>query len=145
MGSVKDRAGGVLGYVMFFCGLALIVAAPVLNIAYDRLAERAATTLPSFVVQAYEMSGKLGVTMLLVTAGLSIIIVGLVAQKGRPRRTSSQRVGRSTPYFPTPGPDTPLPEVSSSGTVILRTQKYLPGHASLSGLTGFPLPRRPEN
>lgn len=141
MSTIGDRPGRLPGLGMFCCGMSVIVAATVLNVAHDRLSGNGLEALPPFLANMYDMSGKSRVTLALVTAGLSIILMGSALQRTRrtQRRTANSLAGQ--PYF-SPS-DEAEPGVSNSGAVVLRTWKYLTPQHSLSGTTGWPTGRTP--
>jgi hypothetical protein len=144
--ATRRERGGLPEMGMFYCGMGVIIAATLLNIAHDRLPERGVDSLPPFLANMYDMSGKLGVTLTLVTAGMSIILLGFVVQRNRRAQRAAGRVSptASTPYFYTSSGDEPESGVTSGGTVVLQTSKYLAPAAALSGTTGFPAPRQPS-
>ena len=83
MSTGRERAGSLPGLGMFCFGMSIIIAATVLNIAHDRLSGHGLESLPPFLAHMYDMSGKLGVTVALVSAGLSIITLGFALQRNR--------------------------------------------------------------
>ena len=125
------------GLGAYFCGLGLIVAATILNVAHDHLSERDIALLPLFLAPLYEATGKFGVTLTLVTIGLSVIMLGAVFQRSRRVKKGSDEYTSRAPYFYTSSDE---PVSHSSGTLVLQTQKYL-AQANLSGTTGFPAAR----
>ena len=140
MSTGRERAGSLPGLGMFCFGMSIIIAATVLNIAHDRLSGHGLESLPPFLAHLYDMSGKLGVTVALVSAGLSIITLGFALQRNRQVQVRSANPLARQPYFCTPEGDGAGPEVSRSGAVVLQTRKYLPAH-SLSGTIGWPATR----
>ena len=119
---------------LFYCGMGIIIASTILNIAHDRLSGRGLEILPPFLENMYTLGGKLGVTATLVSAGLSFILLGLAMQrhiKAKRARAAAASLG-NMPYFT---PDDANGE-SPPGTMTLRTWKYLPP-PSLSGTTGW--------
>ncbi len=145
MSTERERAGlPALG--MFYCGMGVIVAATILNVAHDRLSGFGIEALPGFLANMYEMSGKLRVTVALVSAGLSIIALGFALQRNRcvQVRSSDQKNPLSRlPYFCNPEAEESTSGVSPSGTVVLQTRRYMP-QSSLSGTTGWAATRKPS-
>lgn len=138
----SPRAGSLPGLGAYCLGLGIIVAATMLNLAFDRLCERDIARLPQPIPRLYDASGKTGVTLLLVAAGLSIILLAAVARRAEAEEERPDRpyVPRA-PAFYAPGDD---PQAGSHppGAVVLQTRRYL-AHANLSGATGFPARRDP--
>lgn len=125
MATYRERTRVSAGSGLFVCGMSIIVAATVLNIAYDRLSSRGLATVAPFLASMYDDSGKTGVTSVLVAAGLSLILLNFVAQRNlrMPRSSSDLANTRSVmPYSPASPSG---PEVSPSGTFILKTRRYL--------------------
>ena len=77
--STGARSGHTLSAGAVFSGLAFIIAATVLNIAHDRIQEQnyKFETLPFYIGTLYATTGKLGVTLLLVTIGMVCLLLGL--------------------------------------------------------------------
>jgi hypothetical protein len=130
---------------LFACGLSVIVAAALLNIAHDRLSGTGLEALPGPLASMYDASGKSGVTLVFVAAGMSIILLSVVLQRNRQAKRASNAPANplaSVPYFCTPTEEDDEQEVSPAGTMVLQTRKYLPA-SSLSGTTGWPATRKP--
>jgi hypothetical protein len=126
MATYREHTRASAGSGLFVCGMSIIIAATVLNIAYDRLSSQGLATVAPFLASMYDGSGKSGVTSVLVAAGLSLILLSFVAQRNRwtSRPSSDLANMRSVmPYSPAAGPSSP--EVSPSGTFILKTSRYL--------------------
>lgn len=128
MATYRERTRISAGLGLFVCGMSIIIAATVLNIAYDRLSGQGLAAIAPFLATLYDGSGKAGMTSILVAAGLSIIILSFVVQRNR--RTSWERNGLANPLpgladFDIPPADTSTQEVSPTGSVILQTKKYL--------------------
>jgi hypothetical protein len=111
-----------------FCvGIAFILAATVLNVAHDRLPQFHMDKLPLYIGELYAVSGKLGVTILLVSLGVVCMIAGAFFRRPLPYAESlpgSPVPGDSQPYFVT-GQASSTPTTHSSGRVVLETWKYL--------------------
>jgi hypothetical protein len=109
----------------FLVGLALIVLATVHNVGFDGMSQAERLTLPSFLADTYERTGKTGVTMFLVSLGMMIILTGFVIRYlcGR----SLRRGGWVAPDHLAPNPAWGGSNQSSTslGRVELATQKYL--------------------
>jgi hypothetical protein len=131
----RDRFGNTAGMGLFYCGMGIIIASAILNIAHDRLSGRGIEILPPALENMYATSGKLGVTAILVAAGLSFILLGMAMQrhiKAKRAKAAATSLG-NMPYFV---PDEDSSESSNAGTMSLRTWKYLPP-PTLSGTTGW--------
>jgi hypothetical protein len=116
-------------YGAFYIGLALIVASAALNIAYDRLSELGPEALPGFLTQMYETTGKLGVTITFVTAGMTVIALGFAFQGSFSKQRSLPETGYAgspMPYYSAPDGAEGEAQKTSSGGMVLRTRKYLP-------------------
>jgi hypothetical protein len=122
MKTAADRARVWVGLAAFVGGLAVIVAAAVLNVLSDR---QSAASMPQFLTDLYATSGKTGVTLMLVLLGCTIVSLGLAVP--RPRRAPPAPTYRrvAVPLYTPPETNGPEPEVTFSGRVVLRTQKYL--------------------
>src|SRR4051794_22813103 len=135
----RSRAGNG----MFYVGLSFIGAATVLNIAYDRLSWVGVEVMPQFLAHMYDTSGKPVVTLVFVAVGLSFILMGFALPRAKVEQRSSNRpqVRIAAPLF-SPDTDEGGDEgVTSNGTVVLRTRKYVTD-SSLSGATGWSSTRR---
>jgi len=145
MSTKLERARSSTGMGLFACGLSVIVAAALLNIAHDRLSGSGLEALPGPIANMYYASGKVGVTVVFVAAGMSIILLSVVLQRSRRTPQASDTPTNpvaSVPYFCTPSDEDSDREVSPAGTMVLQTRKYLPA-SSLSGTTGWPATRKP--
>lgn len=146
MSTKLERTRTTAGMGLFACGLSVIVAAALLNIAHDRLSGSGIEALPGPIAHMYEASGKSGVTLVFVAAGMSIILLSVVLQRNRraPRAVEATvNPIASVPNFCTPAEEGDGDqEVSPTGAVVLQTRKYLPA-SSLSGTTGWPATRKP--
>src|SRR5919198_1498338 len=78
----RQYTGFLPGVGAFCVGLAFIVSATVLNIAHDRMNQSDIDSLPFFLPTLYAVTGKVGVTLMLVTTGLAILVVGAVCRHG---------------------------------------------------------------
>jgi hypothetical protein len=111
-----------------FCvGIALILAATVLNVAHDRLPQYHMDKLPLYLGDLYAESGKLGVTILLVSLGVVCLLAGACFRRPAPIRLpggAEPVPGDSQPYF-VAGHAASTPGTHSSGRVVLETWKYL--------------------
>ncbi len=145
MSTNRARTHSSAGMGLFACGLCIIIAAALLNIAHDRLSGSGVEALPPFLAHMYEASGKFGVTVVFVAAGMSVILLGTVVERNRrAQRTSTTPANplASVPYFCTSTSEDADQGVSPGGMVVLQTRKYLPA-SSLSGTTGWPATRKP--
>jgi hypothetical protein len=130
--------GTGLGLGTFCIGLAFIVAASVLNIAHDRFSRAEYSALPEGIARLYEGVGKTGVTVILVTTGVMVMLIGFLNSSGHESRTGTRgsRAGGTgvpaTPYFCTGNPNAPQ---TPPGRVALETRKYV--SAALSGVPGW--------
>jgi hypothetical protein len=144
MATAAARPRSRAGYGMFSIGLSFIGAATVLNIAYDRLSWVGVEVMPQFLAHMYDTSGKPIVTLVFVAVGLSFILMGFALPRGRVEQRSSnrQQVRIAAPLYSADS-DAEADEqgVTSNGTVVLRTRKYL-ADTGLSGATGWASPRR---
>ena len=128
------------GLGAFCCGLGIILAATILNLAHDQLSERQVSSLPGFLATMYHATGKFGVTLTLVTAGLSVILLGCVFQRTQRARAAARATSTSrVPYFYSSADSA---EGSTGSSMVLQTSKYLAMAQNLSGTTGFPAPRQ---
>ncbi|HVL13110.1 MAG TPA: hypothetical protein VM529_11125 [Gemmata sp.] len=113
-----------------FCvGIAFIAAATVLNIAHDRMSGFRFETLPLFIGTLYAASGKLGVTILLVSLGMMSLVLGLCLRKREPISVADAlghgpSVADSRPYFYTSQSSSDA-GTRSSGRMVLETWKYV--------------------
>jgi hypothetical protein len=129
---------------MFACGMGIIFAATVLNIAHDRLSGSGLERLPQPLANMYYLSGKLGVTLLFVSAGMSIIMLGILLPSRQRRRAAAAAAADpvpAAPYFCDSTTDDEGREVTPAGVVVLKTRKYLSPASNLSGSTGWPAAR----
>jgi hypothetical protein len=117
MSSRKDRrSGGLAVQWPYIVGVAFIALATVTNIALDGMTRNEVDALPPAIREFYGAAGKLGVTVVFVSAGLIAICVGLVVQSfiGGSRRTGGWLKTGESNAAPV-GP----------GQVPLDTNKYL--------------------
>jgi hypothetical protein len=84
-GYKRSRTRRAVNLGTFCSGLGLILTATILNVAYDRMDSPA-----PHISELYETFGKFGVTLTLVCAGLSVILLG-VAMGGTGRSKSKGR------------------------------------------------------
>ena len=132
--TTRSSRAGWPGLGAFCVGIAFIVAATVLNVAHDRLSGFKLDTLPLYIGTLYAVSGKLGVTILLVTLGMIFLLASACFRPHRPLSLSSASGGMATvadsqPFFCT-GHQPSSSGASgatthSSGRVVLETWKYL--------------------
>lgn len=143
MATAAARPRQRTSYGAFFIGLSFIGAATVLNIAYDRLSWVGVEVMPQFLSHMYDVSGKAGVTLVFVAVGLSFILMGFALPRGASEQRSSNRpqIRVAVPLFSPETEGATEDGVTSNGTVVLRTRKYL-ADSSLSGATGWAPPRR---
>ena len=125
----RTRYSATFGTGAFASGIAFIVAATVLNIAHDHISGFELETLPFYVGTLYATTGKIGVTLLLVTLGMVCLLLGA--------RVSARRVGdrdalSSAQYWTTPSGTTYLSSPGrtgcsrgATGRVALETWKYV--------------------
>ena len=78
----RQFTGFLPGVGTFCVGFAFIISATVLNIAHDRMNQNDIDSLPFFLPSLYSVTGKIGVTLMLVTIGLAILIVGAICRHG---------------------------------------------------------------
>jgi hypothetical protein len=141
----RDRFGNSAGMGLFYCGMGIIVASAILNVAHDRLSGRGLEILPPALENMYTISGKLGVTATLVSAGLSFILLGMAMQrhiKKKRARAAAMSLG-NMPYFTPADGEEAAAESSGQGAMALRTWKYLPP-PTLSGTTGWATRQVPQ-
>jgi hypothetical protein len=124
----RSRLGRLPGMGAFCVGIAFILASTVLNIAHDRLSGFNMDKLPLYIGDLYVVSGKLGVTILLVSLGVLCLILG--ACLGRPVPNGEPLPGEtlpsgSQPYFVTGQSSAATPTTHSSGRIVLETWKYV--------------------
>lgn len=143
MSTRTTRATSLPGLGAFCCGLGIIIAATILNVAHDHLTERDIARLPFSLPLLYDAAGKFGVTLMLVTLGLAVILVGIVLNRPRRERDLDEdmSVPRRLVYYSSSGEPQ---EEHTNGVLVLQTRKYL-AHANLSGRTGNPAQRTPKD
>ncbi len=133
MSRVVQRGRRASGMGAYWCGLSFIGAASVVNLLFDTCF-RDPRSFPQPLANLLESSGKLGITLMLVGAGLATIgFHWLVAGFAPPPTKGGTRpVWSSQTYFYAPPP---LPnEGRSRGPMVLETQRYLPPPPRLSEL-----------
>lgn len=150
MATRTERARSWVGQGAFFIGMGMIVSVTVLNVAHDRLSGVGANSLPGFLSDMYEMSGKSGVTVTFVTIGLSIILLGFALPRRREQRSStavkaaaSTTESSESPLFTATTEEGEGEPTVSGGKMVLKTRKYLSPNSGLSGVTGWETARRP--
>jgi hypothetical protein len=115
--------------IAYSLGLAIIFSATVLNLCLHKLPPKHLYSLPSFLTDAYEQGGNLGVTLVLGGAGLVIMALGYLSTlfTGRTSRSGGHTAvdDASTATYSDPRIDASSPATSSSGTLMLETTKYL--------------------
>lgn len=143
MATAAARPRSRAGNGMFYVGLSFIGAATVLNIAYDRLSWVGVEVMPQFLAHMYDTSGKPVVTLVFVAVGLSFILMGFALPRAKVEQRSSNRkqVQIAAPLYSADADEAGDEGVTSNGTVVLRTRKYV-NDSSLSGATGWAKPRR---
>jgi hypothetical protein len=125
------KVGGWPGLGAFCVGLALIIAATVLNVAHDRLPASYIKSLPDWLGVLYKASGKFGVTLVMVSLGLVVLVLGAIYHgRARPLKESEEPdpaslVKTSVPLFSGGTEATPEP-THAGGRMVLVTRKYLP-------------------
>jgi hypothetical protein len=124
------RAGGWPGVGAFCVGFALIIAATVLNVAHDRLPASYIKSLPEWLSVLYKASGKFGVTLVMVSLGLAVLVLGAIYHgRSRPIKDVSDdadsTVHTSVPLYSSDPESTPAP-TTTGGRMVLVTRKYLP-------------------
>lgn len=144
MATAAARPRSRAGNGMFYVGLSFIGAATVLNIAYDRLSWVGVEVMPQFLAHMYDTSGKPVVTLVFVAIGLSFILMGFALPRAKVEQRSSNRpkVKIAAPLYSADS-DENDEGVTSNGTVVLRTRKYV-NDTGLSGATGWAAPRRTQ-
>ena len=115
--------------IAYSVGLATIFSATVLNLCLYKLPPKHLYSLPTFLTDAYEQGGNLGVTVVLGGAGLFMMALGYLSTlfTGRTSRSGGHTAvddACGTTYSD-PRIDTTSPATSSSGTLLLETTKYL--------------------
>jgi hypothetical protein len=116
--------GQRIAQISFFAGMALIILATIHNVGFDGMTQADRLTLPSFLAETYARSGKFGVTVFLVSLGLTIMTTGLLIRHlcSRWRRQG----GWVAPEHLAPTPQWSNSSTSAPvGSVVLDTQKYL--------------------
>jgi hypothetical protein len=112
--------------------MSFIVAAPLMNLAYDRMSKRRLTgdgseMLPSFLATLYDESGKFGVSLFLIGTGASILFLGYLWQSMKRRNfvvpESENSVPRTIRHESSP--DAPVEVAGAPGQMTLQTRKYL--------------------
>ena len=144
MGTKTDRPRSWTGYGAFYVGMGMILSVTVLNVAHDRLEGLGAKSLPGFLRDMYELSGKSGVTLTFVTIGLSIILLGFALPRRERKSSSPTRAVAATavPLFTAPTEDGQEEPEVAGGKVVLKTRKFLSPNSGLSGVTGWEPPRQ---
>ena len=106
----------------FFAGLCLIGLATVHNVTFESMTTADRVTLPAFLADTYAKTGKLGVTLFLVSSGLLVIACGFLVRHAYGR-------GKKSGGWVAPDRLAPNPSWGESaaavGRVELATQKYL--------------------
>jgi hypothetical protein len=108
----------------FFAGLCLIGLATVHNVGFEGMNTADRMTLPTFLANTYAKTGKLGVTVFLVSSGLLVMASGFLVRcaYAAPKRTSTW----AAPERLVPNPSWNTDSAASiNGRVELATQKYL--------------------
>jgi hypothetical protein len=132
MSAKGERAGGLLSSGTFWIALGFFLAAPIMNLGYDRMSKTrlsgdGSEILPSFFVTLYNTGGKMAVSLFLVAVGVTILIVGQLWQGLR--RRPVEAFGSTADLLPQSPRDSsveePAPVTAVSGRVVLQTQKYL--------------------
>lgn len=118
-----------LAPIAYSLGIAIIFSATVLNLCLHKLPPKHLYALPSFLTDAYDQGGNLGVTLLLAGFGLFIMALGYVSTffSGRTTRTGGFTAVEETcaTAYSDPRIDVPATATASSGTMALETTKYL--------------------
>ena len=102
------------GLGAFFVGCSLIAAATVLNVAYDGMSLRDQGRL-NWLVPLYDFTDKFGVTLILITLGIGVLILGVVFRAVRDSR------GRAEPE------EEVLVNSTPCGTVLYKATTRAPG------------------
>jgi hypothetical protein len=128
----RERAGNLLSSGTFWIGMGLIITAPIMNLAYDRMSKArlkgdGSEMLPEFLATLYNFGGTTGVTLLLVAIGVAVLIFGHLRQQLRSQSVVvSHSVGKSAPHAHCDSPaDESQPVATASGHMVLQTRKYL--------------------
>jgi hypothetical protein len=128
MSAKREHTSSLFSSGAFWLGMGLMLTAPVMNLAYDRMSKArlsgdGSEMLPSFLATLYDGSGKLGVTLTLFAFGAAVLIFGYLRQ-GKKRRFSDEN---SLPHLPpresSPGDQQEV--VAMPGQMALQTRKYL--------------------
>lgn len=134
MSANPPRTRSLPGMIAYIVGLGFIVAASALNVAHDRLDEKRFAELPQPLPQLYDAGGKSGGTTLLVAVGLSILTLGVMANRSRRALVAES----DAPYPPTYyAPLDTASESKSARGMVLQTRRYMANPHS-SSVTGLP-------
>jgi hypothetical protein len=113
----------------FWIGMGFILAAPVMNLAYDRMSKTriqgdGSEMLPEFLATLYNMGGKTGVTILLSSIGVTILILGQLWQQLRSVKTSCSSRSSVPQALRDKSADEPAEAAPAPGHMSLKTGKY---------------------
>jgi hypothetical protein len=109
----------------FLIGLTLIVLATVHNVGFDGMSKAERLTLPSYLAETYDKTGKTGVTVFFVTLGMLVILTGFLLRHLWNR--SHKKGGWVAPDHLAPSPVWSAKDSTTApvGRVVLDTQKYM--------------------
>ena len=106
----------------FFVGLCLIGLATVHNVVFEGMTTADRLTMPAFLADTYAKTGKLGVTLFLVSLGLLVIACGFLVRHSY--GSGKKRGGWMAPDRLAPNPAWGE-SASAVGRVELATSKYM--------------------
>jgi hypothetical protein len=127
MAAQRERAGSLLASGTFWIGMAFILAAPIMNLGYERLFKarlggNGSEVMPEFLATLYNVSGQQGVTLILLAIGVTILVFGHLRQRAR---TWSLRTSYVVPESLRDTSTDEPSSVTASGHMVLQTRKYL--------------------
>jgi hypothetical protein len=113
--------------------MAFILAAPIMNLAYDRMSKTrmkgdGSEMLPDFMVTLYNMGGKDGVALLLIITGVTILVAGHFWQQIKTQSTGTAHSSSSgnavAQLLRESSADEPEQAPPTSGQMVMKTGKY---------------------
>lgn len=130
MSAKRERTASLFSSGAFWLGMGLMLTAPVMNLAYDRMSKArlsgdGSEMLPSFLATLYDGGGKMAVTLTLFALGAAILIFGHIRQGKRQFVEGS--ADENLPHLPRSesSPDNPQEVGGVPGQMALQTRKYL--------------------
>jgi hypothetical protein len=130
MSAKRERPESILSSFTFWIGMGFILAAPLLNFAYDRMTKAriggdGSEVLPESLAALYNLGGKLGVTLSLVLIGLTILGSGALWQRMKRQRAEALRAAEDAAQDPFhTGSDSSEQGAPLHGQLVLQTRKY---------------------